>query len=56
VFKMTPSGSVTILHDFNGTTDGGNPFAGLVQATNGNLFGTTNLYGQGGSNAGTFFA
>lgn len=55
VFKMTPSGSVTILHDFNGTTDGGNPFAGLVQATNGNLFGTTNLYGQGGSNAGTFF-
>jgi uncharacterized repeat protein (TIGR03803 family) len=55
VFKMTPSGSVTILHDFNGTTDGGNPFAGLIQATNGDFYGTTNLYGRGGSNAGTFY-
>jgi uncharacterized repeat protein (TIGR03803 family) len=55
VFKMEPSGVVTILHDFNGTTDGGNPFDGLVQATDGNLYGTTNSYGEGYSNAGTFY-
>jgi len=40
VFKITPSGTLTTLHSFNGT-DGWGPFAGLVQATNGNFYGTT---------------
>ena len=47
VFKITPSGTLTTLHSFN-VTDGENPWAGLVQATNGNLYGTTLL---GGANS-----
>ena len=40
VFKITPQGTLTTLHNFN-FTDGGAPYAGLVQATDGNLYGTT---------------
>jgi uncharacterized repeat protein (TIGR03803 family) len=52
VFKMTLKGTLTTLHSFD-STDGANPFAGLVQASNGNLYGTT-LAG-GASNDGTVF-
>jgi uncharacterized repeat protein (TIGR03803 family) len=48
VFTMTPGGTLTTLHSFDGT-DGGNPFAGLVQATNGNFYGAT--YAGGASAA-----
>jgi uncharacterized repeat protein (TIGR03803 family) len=42
VFRMTPDGSVTVLHSFTGgDTDGANPRGGLIQATDGNLYGTT---------------
>jgi len=52
VFKMTPSGSLTTLHNFV-KTDGSSPTGGVVFASDGNLYGTTN---QGGSpNAGTVF-
>jgi hypothetical protein len=46
VFKMTPAGKLTILHHFCSSnsqakcTDGEAPFAGLVQAANGNFYGT----------------
>jgi uncharacterized repeat protein (TIGR03803 family) len=40
VFKITPSGTLTMLHNFDGA-DGEYPWAGLVQATNGNFYGTT---------------
>jgi uncharacterized repeat protein (TIGR03803 family) len=57
VFKITPSGTLTTLYSFcfeGGTcTDGAEPYAGLVQATDGDLYGTT--YGGGASNAGTIF-
>jgi uncharacterized repeat protein (TIGR03803 family) len=40
VFKVTPSGTLTTLHSFNGA-DGSTPLAGLGQATDGNFYGTT---------------
>ena len=49
VFKITPRGTLTTLHSFN-ITDGSHPFAGLVQAVDGNLYGTTTsdgAYGYG---------
>jgi uncharacterized repeat protein (TIGR03803 family) len=51
VFKITPSGTLKTLHSFDGT-DGYNPVAGLVQATDGDLYGTT---GGGGPGSGTVF-
>ena len=42
IFKITATGKLTVLHNINGTTDGDNPEAGLVQATDGNFYGTTN--------------
>jgi uncharacterized repeat protein (TIGR03803 family) len=53
VFKITPSGTLTTLHSFDGT-DGGDPIAGLVQATRGYLYGTTWADGTGGG--GTVFS
>jgi uncharacterized repeat protein (TIGR03803 family) len=49
IFKMTPSGSVSVLHNLNGTTDGSGPLTGLVQATDGNFYGTASV---GGSTSG----
>jgi uncharacterized repeat protein (TIGR03803 family) len=40
VFEITPSGALTTLHSFD-NSDGASPYAGLVQATDGNLYGTT---------------
>lgn len=52
VFKITAAGKLTTLHSFNGT-DGWGPQTGLVQATNGNFYGTT--YQGGTYNYGTAF-
>jgi uncharacterized repeat protein (TIGR03803 family) len=46
VFSMTPTGTLTVLHHFAGGTDGANPYGRLLQATDGNLYGTTT---RGGS-------
>jgi uncharacterized repeat protein (TIGR03803 family) len=51
VFQMTPDGIVTVLHAFAGT-DGGNPGAALLQANDGNFYGTTNTCASG---SGTIF-
>ncbi|HEV2380370.1 MAG TPA: choice-of-anchor tandem repeat GloVer-containing protein [Terriglobia bacterium] len=40
VFKITPAGILSTLHSFDGT-DGEDPWAGLIQATDGNFYGTT---------------
>jgi uncharacterized repeat protein (TIGR03803 family) len=50
VFKMTPSGTLTTLYSFcsqPNCTDGSSYPGTLLQATNGNLYGTT---GEGGAN------
>jgi uncharacterized repeat protein (TIGR03803 family) len=41
VFEMTPAGVLTTLHSFHTDTDGGYPYAPLIQATDGNFYGTT---------------
>jgi uncharacterized repeat protein (TIGR03803 family) len=51
VFKMTSAGTLTNLHSFV-STDGSYPQAGLVLATDGNLYGTTE---NGGNDYGTVF-
>jgi uncharacterized repeat protein (TIGR03803 family) len=40
IFKITPAGKLTTLHSFD-DTDGITPYGPLVQATNGNFYGTT---------------
>jgi len=57
VFKITLSGTVTTLYSFcphgGGCADGRAPEAGLIQATDGDLYGTTYLGGANGG--GTVF-
>jgi uncharacterized repeat protein (TIGR03803 family) len=50
VYEITPSGVFTTLYSFTGGADGAEPWGGLIQATNGNLYGTTQqggTYGDG---------
>jgi uncharacterized repeat protein (TIGR03803 family) len=52
IFEVTPQGGFTTLHTF-GSSDGGDPIGGLVQSTDGNLYGST---AEGGThNVGTIF-
>jgi uncharacterized repeat protein (TIGR03803 family) len=51
-FKVTPNGTVTVLHNFNGTSDGGFPNGGLTLGADGNFYGTTTT---GGTCCGTLF-
>jgi uncharacterized repeat protein (TIGR03803 family) len=56
VFKVTPSGTLTTLYSFcsqSGCPDGAIPYAGLIQATNGDFYGTTGY--DGSNNGGTIF-
>jgi len=52
VFRMMADGTLTALHSFNGL-DGAYPTGGLLEGTDGNLYGTTSLGGIGGQ--GTVF-
>ena len=52
IFKMTSHGVLSTLHTFSGS-DGNDPEAALVQARDGNFYGTT-FYG-GDNNGGTVF-
>src|SRR5208283_4646643 len=54
VFKITPAGVETILYSFGATAgDGEQPIAGMIQATDGNFYGTTTAGGT--ANGGTVF-
>jgi uncharacterized repeat protein (TIGR03803 family) len=54
IFKITPKGKYTTLHNFNGIPDGGLPLATMTQAPNGKLYGTASTLGNAG-NYGTVF-
>ena len=57
VFKMTPSGTVTVLYNFCGgsnCTDGNAPVAGLALGSDGNFYGVTSAAGANGD--GTVFS
>ena len=65
IFKITPGGALTTLYSFcslSGCTDGETPDAALVQATDGNFYGTTNYGGaivsgcSSGNGCGTVFS
>jgi uncharacterized repeat protein (TIGR03803 family) len=50
VFRLGSNGRQVVLHSFSGGVDGGNPYAGLIRDTTGNLYGTTafgGTYGDG---------
>src|ERR1022692_3309686 len=56
VFKITQGGTLTTLYSFcsqTNCTDGDGPIAGLVQAANGDFFGTT--FSGGANGYGTVF-
>ena len=54
VYKMTPSGTVTVLHSFNRSTEGSTPFDGLLQAADGNFYGSVSTGPNGTSNGSLF--
>jgi uncharacterized repeat protein (TIGR03803 family) len=49
LFRMTPLGTVTVLHTFTNGSEGAWPGNGLVQATDGYLYGTTTGRGKYGN-------
>jgi uncharacterized repeat protein (TIGR03803 family) len=54
VFKLTPTGTETVLHSFaGGPTDGSESFSGLIRDTAGNLYGT--LFSGGAHGSGVVF-
>ncbi len=61
VFVISPTGTLTTLHSFcprgdgSNCPDGRNPLTGLIQASNGNFYGTTNQGGVNGPLGGTIF-
>ncbi len=56
IFKITPSGTLTTLYNFASANDGAYPYGGLVQGTNGILYGTTWGGGPDGIGYGTVFS
>jgi uncharacterized repeat protein (TIGR03803 family) len=54
IFEITPAGALSTLYSFTGGSDGAEPESGLVQGSDGNLYGTTFTAGSGGD--GTVFS
>jgi uncharacterized repeat protein (TIGR03803 family) len=48
LFQITTTGTFTVLHPFTFGADGGNPQAGVIQASDGKLYGTTSSGGANG--------
>jgi uncharacterized repeat protein (TIGR03803 family) len=59
IFKITPTGALTTLYTFcqvSGCPDGGEPYGGLVQDTNGTFYGTTTVGGANSPGDGTVYS
>jgi uncharacterized repeat protein (TIGR03803 family) len=46
VFKLDAAGNETVLYSFTGGADGGNPYAGVIRDSAGNLYGTASWGGD----------
>ncbi len=55
VFRLTSSGTETVLYSFQGGSDGAYPYGGLTFDRAGNLFGTTGTGGNCTESCGTVF-
>jgi uncharacterized repeat protein (TIGR03803 family) len=54
IYRLAPDGTLTILHSLAGaTTEGSNPYGGLLQAADGNFYGTS--YFGGARQVGSVF-
>jgi uncharacterized repeat protein (TIGR03803 family) len=47
IFKMTAAGKFTVLHNFT-NADGNHPYGPMIQASDGNFYGTTRIGGSSG--------
>ena len=59
IFKITPTGTFTTLYTFctvSGCPDGGEPYGGLFQDTNGTFYGTTAVGGANSPGDGTVYS
>jgi uncharacterized repeat protein (TIGR03803 family) len=52
VFQITPAGVHTVLYNFTGGADGGEPYKGVTLDSHGNLYGTAVTGGGGGCEGG----
>jgi uncharacterized repeat protein (TIGR03803 family) len=48
IFKITPTGTLTVLKNLDYTTTGGSPYGSLIKSTDGNFYGMTSSGGSGG--------
>jgi uncharacterized repeat protein (TIGR03803 family) len=53
VFKIDNAGNYSVLHSFNGSSDGASPTAGVLVGADGNLYGTCSEGGPGNGFFGT---
>jgi uncharacterized repeat protein (TIGR03803 family) len=58
IYKLDPAGKLTVLHSFNGQSDGGLSYGGVIRDSAGNLYGANFLAagtGCGGEGCGTVY-
>jgi len=53
IVRITPAGLETVVYSFGNGADGQNPLGSLIQGSDGNFYGTTNV--GGAQHAGTVF-
>jgi uncharacterized repeat protein (TIGR03803 family) len=55
VYRIDPAGQEKILYSFAGRADGGQPVGSLIRDADGNLYGATNIGGEGDLSAGVVY-